>query len=99
MALNTKEVVEFLHGVRRKSYKLGLMLGITTDHLDTIKVTNEDPGDYLIEVIKIWLKSVHSFPTWKALGDALATETVDETELSRKGKTKGYRIYQLVGVL
>ena len=84
-----KEVRGLLYPVRRKWYSIGIELKIKIGELDTIKYNHRfdsDPGDCLIELLKIWLKSINPPPTWKALGDALKEDTVDEAELAGTGK-------------
>ena len=78
-----KHVRKILNRVRRKWYKIGIELEIDTDQLDTIKSVTDDPDDCLIEMLKVWLKSLDPVPTWVALSEALISE--DEYELAREG--------------
>ena len=54
--------------------------------LDAIKAAHSDLGDCLVEMIKLWLKSIDPPPTWEALGEALASKPIGEAELARNGK-------------
>ena len=80
-----RDVRRLLYRVRRQWYNIGIELGLEIGDLDTIKSAYKDPGDALIEMLKVWLKSTKPLPTWKALGDALKEETVNEEALADKG--------------
>ena len=80
---NLRDVRKILNRARRKWHKIGIGLGIDVDQLDTIKSVNDDPDDCLVEMLKVWLKSLDPVPTWAALAEALQSE--DEDELAREG--------------
>ena len=79
---NLKDVKKLLNEVRRKWYNIGIELGLDIDELDTIKKGN-DPDDCLVEMLKVWLRSIDPCPTWVALAEALKSEK--EFVLARKG--------------
>lgn len=81
-----KAVRRLLYPVRRKWYDIGIELEIGVEELDNIKTTNkDDPRVCLIEMIKVWLKSIDPHPTWKALCEALKSDPVGEEKLAEKG--------------
>lgn len=80
-----REVRTLLYPARIKWYSIGVELKLSVGELDVIKATYSDLGDCLIEMIKVWLKSIDSLPTWKTLADALRAEPVNELELAKKG--------------
>ena len=83
---NLREVRARLYPVRRKWYNIGIELGLKADELDTISAKHSaDHGECLIEMIKLWLKSIDPIPTWTALGDALRSAPINEVELSNNG--------------
>lgn len=76
------KVREFLYDVRRKWYDIGLQLNILLTELDVIKDKSMDPADSLLEVIRLWLRSIEPLPTWRILADALRNKVVDEVKLA-----------------
>ena len=88
--LDTKDVKEvrgFLYKVRRKWYDIGIELGISIDELDTISVNNQNDSEKcLVDMIKIWLKSINPPPTWNALSKALKSDPVGEAQMAKKGE-------------
>ena len=84
-----REVRELLYPVRRKWYDIGLELGLKVDELDNIQAASTDHGECLIKMIKMWLKSIDPMPSWKALGDVLKKDTINEVTLAGKGAHDG----------
>ena len=76
------DVQEELYVARTKWYKVGLRLKVPVDTLDCIKKESNDAGDQLCEAIKNWLKRVGVKPTWRALVDALRSQSVGESQLA-----------------
>ena len=83
--LTMREVRALLHEVRRKWYDIGIELGLKVEDLDNIQAADTDDGKCLINMLKVWLKSINPLPTWKALGDALKAGPVDEVGLAEEG--------------
>ena len=81
-----KEVRSLLYSVRRKWYSIGIELNIKIGELETIKATYSDPGECLTEMLLVWLRSINPSPSWKALGNALKAEPVNEQKLGDTGK-------------
>ena len=71
MELSLKNVRGLLYDVREKWYDIGIELEIDAKELDIIRDKFADPGTCLLEMIKIWLKSINPQPTWKTLADVL----------------------------
>lgn len=79
------EVTEFLCEVESKWYDIGLELKISTEQLDSIKDHwSNDLSQCLVEMIKVWLNSVETPPTWKTIANALKVATL--TDLDEEGK-------------
>lgn len=83
-----KEVRNLLYPIRRKWYNIGIELDIEIEELETINTMYRDPGECLIGVLKIWLKSIN--PTWEALGNALRAKSVNELQLAATGMCIDY---------
>lgn len=82
-----RTVRKLLYSVRRKWYDIGIELGLDINELDSIrKAYPDDDSKCLVDMIKLWLKCVDPLPTWKALGDALKEQSVDEQMLAKDGK-------------
>ena len=64
-----------------KSYKIGLILQVPVHELESIAVQFADPGDKLLETLKVWLKTATK-PTWQAIVDALRSPIVGEASLA-----------------
>jgi hypothetical protein len=88
---NLREVNACLYPVRRKWYKIGIELGLNVDELDTISANHRaDLDECLIEMIKVWLRSIDPRPTWTALGDALRSAPINEVEQSINGTYRNW---------
>lgn len=85
MKLTIKEVRDVLYPIRFKWYSLGIQLNLNAAELDIIRSKYVDPGDCLIEMIKLWLKFCEPHPTWKALANALSADSVNEKAIAKKG--------------
>ena len=70
------QVLEELHNVSPRWYKIGLQLKLSPDTMDKIKGEESDSNDQLLEMLKVWLKNVEPTPTWEALVQALRTRSV-----------------------
>jgi hypothetical protein len=87
MALSVKNVRDLLFNIRQKWYNIGIELGLSTDELDVIESKyKDDPDRCLVEVIKMWLKSIDPFPTWSILACALRANAINEVALAEEGK-------------
>ena len=82
------DVQEELYVARTKWYKVGLRLKVPVDILDCIRKEFDDAGDQLCEAIKNWLKRVGVEPTWRALVDALRSQSVGESQLADRLEAK-----------
>ena len=80
-----KEVRGLLYSISRKWYDIGIELELTSDQLSTIRANNNRVEDCLREMLEVWLKTIDPPPTWKALGDALKAEPVNEVALAEAG--------------
>ena len=66
-----------IHTVCHKYYHIGLILGITPNNLDIIKVESDGNDSVaLSKVLNEFLRRSDPKPTWKMLTDALASRTV-----------------------
>ena len=71
-----------MYPARTKWYNIGLQLKLPVDTLDAIKLSGENTGDHLRDILKYWLKRDAPTPTSKALVDALKSQTVGESRLA-----------------
>ena len=82
MALSMKDLKharKLLYPIRNKWYDIGIELDLNTAELDVIKSQyNDDPAECLLEMIKIWLRSISPCPTWDVLAEALRAEAINE---------------------
>jgi hypothetical protein len=82
-----KDVRALLFAVRKKWYNIGIELGLNVDKLDVIESKHEDdPDRCLVEMIKMWLKSINPSPIWSTLACALRADAVNEVVLADEGK-------------
>ena len=66
-----------IRSARAKWYYLCLTLQLDPDELDSIdKTCRGNPGDCLMEALKIFLKKSQPKPTWKMIVDALKSPGV-----------------------
>lgn len=87
---NLKEVRALLHRIRERWYDIGIELNIDIGELDIIRQKHDDPGDCLLEMIKIWLRSISpQQPSWKILAEALGGSILNELALAEEGEKKG----------
>ena len=92
-----REVRALLYPVRRKWYDIGIELGLNIDELDTIKAKHSHSDEFLKEsltdiMVKMWLKFIKPLLTWRALGDVLKAEYVDEAGLAEKGMSESPQV-------
>ena len=85
MELSIKNVRGLLYDAREKWYDIGIELEINDKELDIIHDKHDDPGKCLLEIIKIWLKSISPGPTWKTLADVLRGGIINEVALAKEG--------------
>ena len=79
MALSLKHARKLLYPIRNKWYDIGIELDLNIAELDVIKSQhNDDPAECLLEMIKIWLRSINPCPTWDVLAEALRAEAINE---------------------
>ena len=71
-----------MYPARTKWYNIGLQLKLPVDTLDDIKLSGENTGDHLRDILKFWLKRDAPTPTSKALVDALKSSPVGESRLA-----------------
>ena len=83
---NLREVRALLHQIRKRWYDIGIELNIDVGELDIIRQKHDDPGDCLLEMIKIWLRSISPQPTWKLLAEALRGSILNEVAIAEEGK-------------
>ena len=78
-----RTIINTLWRVRRKSYYIGMNLGV---EVGTLEVSEGalDRGKALTDVISTWLKTVSPRPTWEALIDALRMPSVGEGVLANE---------------
>ena len=81
------DVWEAVYTARTKSFKIGLILRVPVDTLDSIAAQFADPGDKLLETLKVWLKTATK-PTWQAILDALRRPIVGEASLATDVEAK-----------
>ena len=81
------DVWEAVYTARTKSFKIGLILRVPVDTLDSIAAQFADPGDKLLETLKVWLKTATK-PTWQAIVDALRNATIGEASLATDVEAK-----------
>ena len=79
-----KHVRGFLYGVRKKWYDIGVELDVVISDLDNIPTVSDDPGESLLHVLKVRLKSATPL-TWTIIGDALSVEAINEVALAEEG--------------
>ena len=78
-----KDLMKELNKVASKWENLGVMLGIDSGKLDTVKADHtRSCEDCLREMFKIWFKTVDPAPTWSALAEAL--EVLGEPKLAKE---------------
>ena len=66
---------------------IGILLGINSSTLDTIKATeNSRSQSCLREMLKIWIKRVDPPPSWSAIAEAV--EFVGDEDLASQLRTK-----------
>ena len=79
-----KVLQEKLFGVSQKWYNIGLQLFLNADTLDNIRSNcGSSTQDCLLEVLKVWLRKVNPYPTWKAVVGALESVVVGEPKLAQ----------------
>ena len=72
-----------------KWYEIGLRLKVPVDKLDSIRSQFSDSKGFLCEMLKEWLKgAARSRPTWRALVEALRSQTVGEPKLADQLEAK-----------
>ena len=77
-----KDLLKELNKVASKWENLGIMLGIDSGKLDTVKADHARSCDCVKLMFKIWLKTVDPTPTWSALAEAL--EVLGEPKLAKE---------------
>lgn len=82
---NLNEVWKLLFNIGEKWFYIGMELGINIEDLDLIRKKNDDPRMCLLEMLRIWLKSINPQPTWKILADVLRGKTINEVALAEEG--------------
>ena len=81
------EVLEKVVDVSAQWYQLGLQLKLKIGTLDSIQVQFSDPKHQLLEMLKIWLTTSDN-TTWKALTDALKSQSVGASQVAGELKKK-----------
>lgn len=76
-----KWLVEDLYSARTKWYQLGLQLGLSTEELSVINISNSDVDQAFIKMLEQWLEGEN--PSLEALAKALQTKSVNERKLSQ----------------
>lgn len=89
--LELRKLVNFLHEVAAKWYKIGIRLNIEQGTLRSIKSRREDPEDCLCEMLTEWLKNDDPALSCAALAEALRATSVGEPALAGKGITESVR--------
>ena len=74
-------VLEEVQEISALWYQLGLQLNVRTLKLDSIREQFIDPRDQLLEMLKTWL-TTNNNPSWKALTDALRSQSVGAGSLA-----------------
>ena len=64
-------IKELLTKASDKWENIGILLGIESGVLDTIKVAENLPQNCLREMFKIWLNRVSPPPSWAAIAEAI----------------------------
>lgn len=77
-----KHVRALLFSIRHKWYDIGIELDLQVAELDIIRSKYDDPADCLLEMLKLWLKSINPLPIWNTLADALRADAVNEVALA-----------------
>lgn len=78
-----KHVRALLFSIRQKWYDIGIKLNLDAAELDIIRGKYDDPADCLLEMLKLWLRSIKGpMPTQSILADALRAEAVNEVALA-----------------
>ena len=84
-----KVLLNALHPVRARWYKIGLELDIPHNELDCFEQKYSDPLDLLCETLKYWFKTaVDPHPTWEAVVTALRSRIVNEWFVAEQLESK-----------
>ena len=79
------DVHEEIFEARPKWYFIGLRLKLPVDILDGIEAQyGSDLVKCFCEMLKKWLTRVDPPPTWKAMSEALSSQSVDKAQLALK---------------
>lgn len=71
---------------RSEWFNIGIRLNFSSGDLAAIKTDNHDCGKCFTTILTQWLKRSNPIPTWKALVDAMDTNTVGiKVKLEPKG--------------
>ena len=82
---NLAAVQRKVYAARTNWYNLGLELGQQTSTLDSIGAKHkQDPSECFRQVLKEWLKGVNPSPTWRAMVNALKSDTVKQRQLAEQ---------------
>ena len=78
-----------LHSVRARWYKIGLQLGIPYSTLDCLKQNYSNQSDLMCEMLKHWLQTaVKPYPAWEVVFTALRSPAVNESYLAEQLESK-----------
>ena len=78
------DVLEAVWEARSQWYNIGLKLGISVGTLDSIELSNQNPGRCLTAMIKDWLKNGKPKPSWAQLAKALKSRMVGYAQLAEE---------------
>lgn len=79
------QVVTATWDARALWYNVGLQLGISSAELDDIKrKRNRDTGEYLTEMLEMWLRRSDPPPTWQELAKCLRSPSVGYEALANQ---------------
>ena len=81
------QMMEEIVDVSAQWYHLGVQLKVRTGTLDNIQAQFPDPKRQLLEMLKTWLTTSDN-TTWKALTDALKSQSVGASQLAGELKKK-----------
>ena len=88
----TPELRDLLDALQQKvacKWKtLGVFLKIPTGRLDNIEAKHHDPEDCLREMLQVWLKQMHTPPTWASIINALDSDSLEEQRLAKELREK-----------
>lgn len=83
-----KQVRRLLFSISEKWYDIGVELELDTRELDIICAKGEHDARCLLFMIKLWLNSTKTPPTWSFLAEALRSGPVNEEGLAEEAESK-----------